>query len=383
MERLAEVAAKELLTYPVPGKKEKLKRVIKKLLGRQNAPQNPYGWPNGLLALGLFRYVQSLNAQQETGSVEEAVSALDRYFAGWRQKGYPVRSLEDTLAGYALLLWSKRTGREDFRIGAQKIADWLKAYPTDALGAWPYRADQENGHVYVDALGMAAPFAVRYGLETGDREMLDLGCKQLELFLQYGMEEQTYLPYHGYRADGQRYGIVGWGRAVGWLLLGLSESLGAVEEAVSQEPTGEALPEQAFLWIQESKKSLSGLRDGFYRLAEAAASYQRQDGTLSWHLPETDGPADSSALSMYAYSAAKGIQTGLLPEKKFRRSLELAEQALKNCEQNGRIGQASGECGGFGIYPQVYGHYPWGQGPTLGFLALWGSLQMERTGKEL
>jgi len=36
---------------------------------------------------------------------------------------------------------------------------------------------------------------------------------------------------------------------------------------------------------------------------------------------------------------------------------------------DGNVVNCSGECQGFGMYPQIYGTYPWAQGMTLALLA--------------
>lgn len=46
-----------------------------------------------------------------------------------------------------------------------------------------------------------------------------------------GMDELSGFPYHGFNSDtGMKYGIIGWGRAVGWLTSGMSESLAYLPE---------------------------------------------------------------------------------------------------------------------------------------------------------
>lgn len=45
------------------------------------------------------------------------------------------------------------------------------------------------------------------------------------------MDAASGLPYHGFDSDtGVKYGIIGWGRAVGWLMSGISESLAYLPE---------------------------------------------------------------------------------------------------------------------------------------------------------
>ena len=61
-----------------------------------------------------------------------------------------------------------------------------------------------------------------YGEIFDKQEYRELAVLQIVNFLSYGMDGKTGLPYHGYdMTDSCKYGIIGWGRAVGWLLRGM------------------------------------------------------------------------------------------------------------------------------------------------------------------
>ena len=46
---------------------------------------------------------------------------------------------------------------------------------------------------------------------------MELAVSQIANFLAYGIDTTTELPYHGYEVEtGMKYGIIGWGRAVGF-----------------------------------------------------------------------------------------------------------------------------------------------------------------------
>ena len=74
-------------------------------------------------------------------------------------------------------------------------------------------------------------------------------------FLEGGMDERSGFPYHGFNSDtGMKYGIIGWGRAVGWLTSGMSESLA---------------------YLPEKTPQFSFIREHFKGLAEETVKYQR------------------------------------------------------------------------------------------------------------
>ena len=212
---------------------------------------------------------------------------------------------------------------------------------------------------------------------------------QLLNFARYGMDARSGLPYHAYDAEnGLKLGIIGWGRAVGWLLLGLSEYLVC-------NPEDEELADFARTIIT------------------AVSDRIRPDGMLSWQLDCIEGPLDTSATGMIFYAMlrmnkalhvcpgqneAPGMASSLpdasLPDTAAAASspakalhacpeqsgvprtdsslLDAAAAALRECvTDDGKVYWCSAECIDIARYSQQYGHYSWGQGAVLAFLSLY------------
>ena len=221
------------------------------------------------------------------------------------------------------------------------MADYALHYPTDETGSFPYRAGQDNGYVFVDTIGLACPFLYRYGTMFDRPETMEAAVKQIVNFLAYGMDADTGLPYHGYSvADDCKYGIIGWGRAVGWLLRGMG-------------------------CCMTTQYGADRLREPYVKLAETVAPYQRKDGYFAWQLQAAEGPADTSATGMICAALRQGIGMGILDEAVYGQIVQVGRIALEKSEKNGRVYHCSGECEGFGQYPQRYDAYPWSLGPAL------------------
>ena len=154
----------------------------------------------------------------------------------------------------------------------------------DAEGAILYNSGR-SGNVFADGIGQVSMFMAAY-----DDKALDSN-EQLKLFYKYGMDEESGLCYHGYELKksntgdkdyaksgdssnklyvSDKKGILCWGRAFGWLIMGASvnAALGKAEE-----------------------ESLSHFRS----LCEAALKYQRADGGWSWQMQAVEGHIDMSA----------------------------------------------------------------------------------------
>ena len=328
IEELIEEVKYELFHYPVTTKKQDIKYLVKRLLKPTDTPKrDTFFWPHAML----------------TQALEEAedIDTLKKYYDAWIGKGLLIYNLDNIMNGYSLLYVYEKTQEEKYKQAADTLYAWMCEYVKHMGNPLPYRKHHPT-HVYVDALGMVVPFLCRYGRMFHNQEAMELGVKQLTEFLKYGMDEATGLPYHGYDTKTKiKYGIIGWGRAVGWLMLAMSDSF-------------EFLPEK-----QEKEEILSA----YQNLVEKVVSYIRADGSFSWQLSALEGPQDTSATAMIGYAVKK---TGLGEQYTFQ--LEQIQQALGISYKDGKIYDCSGECEGFSQYPQVYGAYPWSLGPGVRFL---------------
>ena len=358
----------ELMAYGVPDRKMQLKRFVKKyMLGRKAAPKDMIFWPTGLLAEGLWHCrtelalqcgkgwkKESFDVELAQGQVRQIESVLEAYFDRWRKKGMPLYFLDDLVAGETFLeqylsrsadkeqaSWQQDTRTRQYREAVDKMASFAMEYAKDETGSLLYRAKQRNGYVFADMLGLVCPFLYRYGMAFDRQECMELALKQIANFLAYGMDGESGLPYHGYdMAEGCKYGIIGWGRAVGWTLRGMSG---------------------CFL----SDYGRERLRTPFVRLMDTVLAYQRSDGAFSWQLQALEGPLDTSVTGMICTALKEGIELKILVGDNYRQALGRGKDSLARSIHEGKVYDCSGECEGFAQYPQRYGAYPWALGPAL------------------
>ncbi len=351
-------ACEELLTYGLWNYRKKAKIFIKKYALRQQTPANdPVFWPTGLLASGLWhcrRKLLNCKTEDAGAMVNRIEAALLAYFTRWEKKKFPVYYLDDLLAGEVFLaileeyqddcrangiINEKNVGK--YRKAVDKLAEYAFSYPTDETGSFPYRAARKNGHIYVDTIGLSCPFLYEYGRVYEKDEGMELAVAQIANFLAYGIDTTTELPYHGYEVEsGMKYGIIGWGRAVGWLLRGMIRCMTAVY-------------------------GLDRLQESYCRLMDVVIAWQRKDGYFSWQLQAMEGPADTSATAMICLALQEGIRTRMLQGEAYQIVLDKGLHALRKSIKNGRVYDSLGECEGFSQYPQNYGAYPWALGVVL------------------
>ena len=346
MQRMLEEAKYELLHYPKRGLGYKVKRMAKILLGRKVEPKDPINWPNGLLAKGLMDYyLQNKNSEE----AREILNCLKKYYDRWIKRGMKLHYLDDAFSGMALIDLHQITGEEKYKAAADKIMQYLLMHETDDAGSFPYRPSQKNGYIFVDGIGLACPFLCKYGSVYQNMNATNLAMAQLQNFIGLGMDEKTGLPYHGYQYDsGVKYGIIGWGRAVGWLMIGMAESLA---------------------YMDENMLGYDVIKQAYRRMVDKVEAYQLESGLYSWQLGAKEGPVDTSATAMILYAIARSLETKVLIGIHKSRMVR-GRDALYQSVKDGKIYGCLAECQGFSMYPQIYGAYPWSLGPALSLFAI-------------
>lgn len=390
---LADVAAEQLAVYPVVTGKEKVKRWVKQGVLRQKlAPVDPFSWPCAMLGQGL------LAAYELTGEKKYLLAVIN-HLNRWKKAGYPFFYVDNVMNG-SLAMWIEallsagakleecgctsahqsggkaasarhasgnlKGNPEDNLVLCRETesicASWLKKASCTGQGILPYRT-QHPDWLFADTLGMVCPFLCRYGANNADERLLRLGASQLMQFLEKGMDSKTGLPYHGYdEKSGMKYGIIGWGRACGWMLKGMAESLP---------------------YIPKEWKEYEILAEAFGKLTDVVSGYQREDGGFSWQMEAQEGHRDSSAEGMIGTAIMRGRSAGLLSGDAYIRSVLRLSSTLQRSVSGGMVKDCSGECVGFAEYPQNYGSYPWGNGSGLEFFSLYAKIKVTDGEKEI
>lgn len=339
-------AEEDLLKYPKRGMGYRLKRTAKMLTGRAVEPVDKINWPNGLLAEGLVNYYKNNKNSDEARII---VEYLTKYYDRWIRSGSKLYYVDDMVSGMTLIDLHQITGEEKYKTAAEDMVQFLYHHERDEAGSFIYRPKQDNAYVFADMIGMVCPFLCKYGSTYGDKNAMKLAAIQIQNFIGCGMDEKTGLPYHGYQYEsGVKYGIIGWGRAVGWLMLGMSGALA---------------------YMNEQESGYEVIKQAYRRLVDKVEAYQLEGGLYSWQLGAKDGPVDTSATGMILYSIAQSLENKILIGIHKSRMVR-GRDALLSSVKDGKIYGALAECQGFSMYPQVYGEYPWSLGPALSLFAM-------------
>lgn len=321
-----------------------IKDGLKRLAGRRTAPHDIIFWPAGLILLGLSELSDVLS---ETGDPADkklsvmADMAAAAHLERWLDTGSRMPHLDDCLSGAAMVMLSGRECLSDgfTRKGGaiDSMYDLVTKQPKDLSGCPIYNSLSGNDYVFADGAGETAVFLSVYSAARDCSEAASYAAHILSGYLENGIDERTGLPYHAYSMkEGMKLGITGWGRAAGWLMLGLRYYLEYVSD-----------PDPA-------------IRARYDELTRIILSYRRDDGLFPWALTCPEGHPDSSASCMLARA---------IPEA----ASDTVSAVIKGyLTEAGQVTSALDACEDLAVHRQRYGVYPWGQGAFL--LALSESL---------
>jgi len=351
--------------------KDRAKDLVKSAMGRSVRSKDPLFWPAGMLMLGLVEarrtLLESLSDEEKSQElVAEIDAAILKHLGFWKHKnGSKIEYIDDALAGTALIRLYQQSYDEALRQlckdAIDKILDYLMKAPRDFSGTIVYNAERDGSNVFADGIGQVSMFLSAYGSSFDNEEALKLARLQLLNFKKYGMDDRSGLPYHGYALSKdycEKKGVLSWGRAAGWLIMGLSEYSSVMRQRSSENN-----------WDEDEEPEISEkdeLLEWYESLSENLVSYQRPDGGYGWQIQAREGHLDTSATGMIVYGLMNGL--GDVDDLEMKEALESSFKTMSLNIQEGKVTDALSSCDDFGVHYQTYGHYPWGQGAVLAAL---------------
>jgi len=270
--------------------------------------------------------------------------------AGYDREAY---NLDYLCIGRQLVYLHRQTGKEKFRKAASLLRSQLEDQPRTSDGGFWHKKVYPF-QMWLDGQHMAVPFYLQYEGAFGPDEQAQLdAAKQLILAYRHTLNPETGLPCHGWDekkrqiwADPQTGRAAhAWGRAVGWYMVALADSLALLPKENAH------FPEVLEIFRQLSKRLLAARQDGVW-------------------LQVLDCPgrmgnyAESSGSCMIAYAIFKGARLGFLPREygmEAQKSFESIQRhfvgQMKNgayfigkCCQGAGLGGSSGRDGSFDYY---------------------------------
>ena len=208
-------------------------------------------------------------------------------------------TLDDINEGRVLFALYRATGKEKYRLAANRLHSALDQQPRTAEGSWWHKEIYPD-QVWLDGIYMAQPFAALYEKTFGTGNFEDI-LKQVSLVREHMRDPETGLYYHGYDASRKAFwcdpetGLSQsfWLRAIGWFSVALADLC-------------EILP----------RKDSAGLQPVFSRLMEDLLPFADPETGMYYQVVDRPDVAgnylETSGSSMIAYAMLKGARLGIL-----------------------------------------------------------------------
>jgi rhamnogalacturonyl hydrolase YesR len=293
----------------------------------RDSPYEPWGYVQGYVLAGFEKLYLSTGDSRYADYVLSFADSQVR--ADGSVPAFTGASLDDMMAGTALVIAYKLTGESRYRRAASTIRRAFDGYPRNPDGGF-WHGKQLPHELWIDGAFMGQMFLTRYGTDIEDREAcFDEALRQIEVMAARLAKPSSGLYYHGYdesRAAAWADRTTGlspevWSEGLGWYALILAETLSLIA------PTHPGAPRVAAI--------LRGLAEALARVQDPATGlwYQVVDkGELpgNWH--------DSSGSAMFVYAVKRAAQLGCVDATTFERVAERGYEGLKTKARPGADG---------------------------------------------
>ena len=212
-------------------------------------------------------------------------------------------NLDDINEGRVLFELYRKTGKNKYRLAADRLRAQLDAQPRTPEGNFWHKAIYPN-QVWLDGIYMAQPFYALYEKNFGSGDFSDT-VKQISNVRKHMYSEEKGLYFHGYDASKTAFWadpVTGcsknfWLRSLGWFAVALADLC-------------EILPDG------EGRNCLA---DIFRELMGNMRKYADPDTGMYWQVPDQAGREgnylETSGSAMMAYAMLKGARLHVLPEE--------------------------------------------------------------------
>lgn len=301
---------------------------------------------HALLAIGLLESSDSIRSS-EFNAVE---NYCNKYIDNSGNLLYKIEYLDDCIIGYIICELYERTHKEKYRVAAKIIANYLmNEYPKTSIGTLPYFRKYPEV-MLIDDKGEICSFLVRYGEIFNVPEATNLGVLQLSTFMKNSIDRESGLPYHAYDISvSRKIGQLGWLRGIGWLCIGLSDSL---------------------KYLPKDHERYDELKEGYIKLLSVLRLNQSTEQCWPWAIGNTLAEEDTSGTAMIGYSVESSIRSGIIDISFANMSENALKGILRHTNSDGIIGNALADCDGVGHYPNIFGPSNFAQGPATALYAL-------------
>ncbi|MGC6389535.1 glycoside hydrolase family 88/105 protein [Ewingella sp. S1.OA.A_B6] len=276
-------------------------------------------WTHGIGLYGIYQYYQ------QTGD-EKMRAIIDNWFTARLAEGTPTKNV-NTMSPFLTLAYRyEETGNPLWRPYLERWAEWVmyEMPRTDKKAMQHIVYNNENHQqMWDDTLMMSVLPLAKIGKLLGKPEYVEEATYQFLVHVQYLMDRETGLWFHGWTFDGHHnFANARWARGNSWLTIAIPEFLELVDL-----PKNNAT-RRYLLQVLESQV--------------AALAKCQDDGGL-WHtlLDDPQSYLESSATAGFAYGILKAVRKRYIDASYAPMAEKAIQGVIKNINPAGELTQTS------------------------------------------
>ncbi|AEX54147.1 rhamnogalacturonides degradation protein [Rahnella aquatilis CIP 78.65 = ATCC 33071] len=276
-------------------------------------------WTHGIGLYGIYQYYQ------QTGD-EKMRAVIDDWFTARLAEGTPTKNV-NTMSPFLTLAYRyEETGNAAWRPYLERWAEWVMyEMPRTDKGAMQHIVYNNENHqqMWDDTLMMSVLPLAKIGKLLDRPEFVEEATYQFLMHVQYLMDRQTGLWFHGWTFDGHHnFAQARWARGNSWLTIAIPEFLELVD-----------LPEN-----NATRRYLLQVLE-----SQVSALAKCQDDSGLWHtlLDDPQSYLESSATAGFAYGILKAVRKRYIDASYAPVAEKAIQGVIKHINPAGELTQTS------------------------------------------
>ncbi|MBU9812807.1 glycoside hydrolase family 88 protein [Rahnella sp. C60] len=276
-------------------------------------------WTHGIGLYGIYQYYQ------QTGD-EKMRAVIDDWFTARLAEGTPTKNV-NTMSPFLTLAYRyEETGNAAWRPYLERWAEWVMyEMPRTDKGAMQHIVYNNENHqqMWDDTLMMSVLPLAKIGTLLGRPEFVEEATYQFLMHVQYLMDRETGLWFHGWTFDGHHnFAQARWARGNSWLTIAIPEFLELVD-----------LPEN-----NATRRYLLQVLE-----SQVSALAKCQDDSGLWHtlLDDPQSYLESSATAGFAYGILKAVRKRYIDASYAPVAEKAIQGVIKHINPAGELTQTS------------------------------------------
>ncbi|NGX89928.1 glycoside hydrolase family 105 protein [Rahnella sp. Lac-M11] len=276
-------------------------------------------WTHGIGLYGIYQYYQ------HTGD-EKMRAVIDDWFSARLAEGTPTKNV-NTMSPFLTLAYRyEETGNAAWRPYLERWAEWVMyEMPRTDKGAMQHIVYNNENHqqMWDDTLMMSVLPLAKIGKLLDRPEFVEEATYQFLVHVQYLMDRETGLWFHGWTFDGHHnFAQARWARGNSWLTIAIPEFLELVD-----------LPEN-----NATRRYLLQVLE-----SQVSALAKCQDDSGLWHtlLDDPHSYLESSATAGFAYGILKAVRKRYIDASYAPVAEKAIQGVIKHINPAGELTQTS------------------------------------------